>query len=145
MYNGNVKRLRSALAQLRSVFSPHAQYYVEFLIGLILIAEGALEFFPGLQLPAATFQLIPTHLGELIVSVWQIVAGVCMIVGVAISGRWSYRLRRIGLFGAFFAFSFLTFLGIISDEVNDLYWIVTFGLSLMCAVIYIHVGWEKKE
>jgi hypothetical protein len=138
-------KLRSALASLRSVFSPHAQYYVEFLIGLILIVEGVLEFFPGLQLPSETFQLIPTNIGELIVSVCQITAGLFMVVGVAIKGRWSRRLRRYGSFGAFFSFSFLSLLGIISEEVNDLYWIVTLGLALMCAIIYIHIGWEKKE
>lgn len=138
-------KLRSASNQLLSVFKPHARYYVEFLIGLILIVQGTLQFLPGLQLPETTFQLLPQEFGELLVSVWQIATGLALIIGVSLVGRWSHRLRRIGSFGAFFAFSFLTLLGIISEEVNDLYWIVTFGLALMCAFLYIHVGWEKKD
>jgi hypothetical protein len=144
-YNDGVIKLRSAFNQLLSVFKPNARYYVEFLIGLILVVQGVLQFLPGLQLPQTTFTVIPANIGEFIVSLWQVVSGLALIIGVGLVGRWSHRLRRIGSFGSFFAFSFLTFLGIISEEVNDLYWIVTFGLALMCATLYIHVGWEKKD
>lgn len=57
----------------------------------------------------------------------------------------SRPLRRAGSFMAFCALTFLSFLGILSEGVNDLYWIATIGLALMSAVLYIRAGEKYHE
>jgi len=141
-----VNRIHRATVWLLSVTKTKAIYYVEFILGLILIAQGVVELFPEGQLPQGSFEVLPAEWGEIAFSAFQTLAGLMLIVGViANHQKWARSLRRLGSFMAFLAMLFLSFLGIISEGVNDLYWIATIGLTLLCGAIYIRAGWDTDE
>jgi hypothetical protein len=140
-----VKSIIRKSKQLLSVIKPHARYYVEFIIGIVLVAQGMIAIFPGEQLPGqTTFSILTTHQVELILAVWQIASGLLLIIGVSSKpSKREHALRRSGAFGGFLSLTFLTFLGILSSEVNDLFWIATTGLALVSGIIYIRMGWDQ--
>lgn len=141
-----MNRIRNATKSLLSVIKPQAGYYVEFLIGLVLIAQGIAEGWPGQQLPDQhSFIFLSSETAEHLLAVWQFVSGLLMVVGISrLGGRWSRQMRRIGSFGAFLALSFVTFLGVISKEGNQIYWIATMGLALMSGMVHIRAGWKDE-
>lgn len=141
-----MNRIRNAISQLLSVIKPGSAHYAEFILGLILIAEGVALIWPGQQLPdQGAFLLLSSAVAEHILAFWQIVSGLLIVMGVsAVVSRISYRAHRIGTFGGFLAFSFATFLGIASKEGNQIFWIATMGLALMSGVFHIRAGWKHE-
>lgn len=138
--------IRKRTKSLLSVIKPKIQFYVEFILGWILIIQGVIELQSESQLPSHALELLSPHWAEVIVASWQLVAGALLIAGVLCwEKNVSRPMRRVGSFMAFFAFTFLSFLGIFSEGVNDLFWIATIGLSLMSAIMYIRAGEVGNE
>lgn len=121
-----------------------AHYYVEFLIAVLLLAQGAYELQTRSQLPSPdTFIYISSPLAEVVLGVLQVVSAGLIFGGLLTKDVIkSAHLRRWGLFLAFLAFSFLTVVAVISNEVNGLYWLGTLALAGISGGGYLRLGWE---
>lgn len=111
-----------------------------------MLAQGLAEGWPGSQLPDQdALEILTTESAEIALSIWQIVAGILIIAGVTnISCKYSKASRRVGTFLAFLSLSFITILGIISHEGNQIFWIATAGLALLSGIVHIRLGWNDE-
>lgn len=124
---------------------PHADNYVEIVLGLVLVAYGVVLGWPGDVLPTPpSLILITGTIAETIFSAWAVVSGIVLFSGVCqIGTKWSRRARRIGSFGAFLAFLFLAFLSVAANL--PLISISTLGLAVISGILHIRTGWERNE
>jgi hypothetical protein len=140
-----VNAIRKTVSRISSYLRPKAENYLEIVLGIVLIAHGIVDGWPGAQLPAPdAFVFLSGNLAESIFAAWQLVSGFLLLIGVCRIGTpWSKRARRIGSFGAFLAFLFISVLGIISAS-NPIFWISTLGLAFISGILHIRTGWEDE-
>lgn len=122
--------------------APGVRYYAEIVVALVLFVQGVLVVVPEYDLPSQNFwSIIGSPAVQEGVGITLILASVLIFVGLAADRAHVRRTaRRAGTMLAFLVFTLLTFVGILSEEVNDVYWLATAGLAVLSSIIYVRVG-----
>lgn len=122
--------------------SSSVRYYAEVVVALILLIQGLLVVIPSYDLPDQEFwSLIDSPVAQEAVGIALIVGAVLILVGLATDDPPLHKFaRRAGAMLGFLIFSLLTFIGVLSEEVNDVYWLATAGLALLSAIMYVRIG-----
>lgn len=126
--------------------TPSVGYYLELIIALVLFVQGFYALVPAYDLPRdSVFGLDRLPMAQNGLGILLIVSSILLFWGLSQHHFPTRRaFRRAGSFLAFGVLLFITFLGILSEDVNDIYWISTLGIAIMTAVMYVRVGWQLE-
>lgn len=125
---------------------PNLGYYLELCIALVLFAQGVYALWPNYDLPNTSFwKLAEQASAQDVVGSLLIISSLLLFWGLSQNHFPTRRaFRRVGSFMAFVTMAFLSWIGILSEEVNDVYWLATGGLAVMAAVMYVKVGRQTE-
>lgn len=126
--------------------TPNVGYYLELIIAFVLFVQGFYALIPAYDLPRdSIFGLDKLPLAQDGLGALLILASLLLFWGMSQHHFPTRRaFRRAGSFLAFGVLLFISFLGILSEDVNDIYWISTLGIAVMTAVMYVRVGRQQE-